>query len=232
MTTEMFKEWSADELYVCPTIENLLVAASGVPGKNYTIKSGNTWYGGGVLVVNKKLRMCVIQVDDEVYPIHVNQSRSTKYNSLKHVQLVQGAAAIKGYGEVVHPWVSTEVNQFTARRKFNKLKEEVFNAAMCGYDPIVRYIQLTTSNGRESLSRFNHKQLMKYIERDLKFRPAFDALADRLHALSEKFARMNSLKKPYRLQLYTDKFQAAKIGAANRTDTIAEIRRTNGRRAA
>tara|TARA_Y100000817_G_scaffold286449_1_gene254328 strand:+ start:427 stop:1113 length:687 start_codon:yes stop_codon:yes gene_type:complete len=228
----MFKEWSADELYVCPTIENLLVAAAGVPAKNYTIKSGNTWYGGGVLVVNKKLRMCVIQADDEVYPIHVNQSRSTKYNSLKHVQLIQGAAAIAGYGEVVHPWVSTEERAITTRAKFELLKEEVFNAALRGYDPVFRYMNMRTSNGMRSFPPVYHDELIGHIERDVKFRPAFDALADRLHALSEKFARSYWLKKPYKLQHYTDKFQTAKAGAANRTDQIAEMRRTNGRRAA
>lgn len=230
MTTEMFKRWRANEFYQCPTIEDVLMCSLQKPHHNFTIKSGNTWYGAGILVVSKKLRMCVIQADDEVYPIHVNQSRSTKYNSLKHVQNVKEAAETYGWGEVVHPWVSTDENRFTTRGKFEKLKEEVFNAAMRGYDPVVHYIQLTTSNGRESLSPFHHKQLMKYIERDLKFRPAFDALADRLHAFAEKFARIQF--PPYRLQLYTDKFQAAKIGAANRTDTIAEMRRTNGRRAA
>jgi len=194
MTTEMFKRWRADDLYQCPTIEDVLMCSLQKPHQNFTIKSGNTWYGAGILVVNKKLRMCVIQADDEVYPIHVNQSRSTKYNILKHVQNIQEAAKTYGWGEVVHPWVSTEERAITNRAKFELVKEEFFNAVLRGYDPVVRYMQLTTSNGQQSFPPSNHKELMKYIERDVKFRPAFDALADRLERLEKANAVKASLR--------------------------------------
>jgi len=164
MTTEMFKRWRADDLYQCPTIEDVLMCSLQKPHQNFTIKSGNTWYGAGILVVNKKLRMCVIQADDEVYPIHVNQSRSTKYNILKHVQNIQEAAKTYGWGEVVHPWVSTEERAITNRAKFELVKEEFFNAVLRGYDPVVRYMQLTTSNGQQSFPPSNHKELMKTLK--------------------------------------------------------------------
>ncbi len=228
MTTEMFKGWRANNFYQCPTIEDVLMCSIKQPHQNFTIKSGNTWYGAGILVVSKKLRMCVIQADDEVYPIHVNQSRSTKYNSLKHVQNIQEAAKTYGWGEVVHPWVSTEERAIHTRAKFELVKEEIFNAAMRRYDPVVHYMNLRTLNGVRLFPPSHHEQLIVYIERDLKFRPAFDVLADRLKEFRDKFECVGL----YGLNHYTDTFQTAKAGAANRTDAIAEMRRTNGRRAA
>ncbi len=163
MTTEMFKRWRAADFYQCPTIEDVLMCSIQQPHHNFTIKSGNTWYGAGILVVSKKLRMCVIQADDEVYPIHVNQSRSTKYNSLKHVQNIQEAAKTYGWGEVVHPWVSTEERAITTRTKFELVKEEIFNAAMRGYDPVVHYMNLRTLNGKRLFPPSHHEQLIVYI---------------------------------------------------------------------
>ena len=50
------------------------------------IKSGNTCMPAGVLVVNKKPRVFTIQVDDEVYPIVVNNGgKSTKFVSRNHI---------------------------------------------------------------------------------------------------------------------------------------------------
>jgi len=228
MTTEMFKRWRANEFYQCPTIEDVLTSSIMRPHKNYTIKSGNTWYAAGVLVVNKKPRLFTIQVDNEVYPIVVNSGgKSTKFVSRNHISEMGEAAKAYGWGKVMHPWLVGDTSDEVAQ--YYDLKKFVFIPARRGEEPVVEFLVAYTGNGAKTLGRSNHARFVKLLERDAKFRPAFDVLADRLEAFCNKVERTGM--ELHGLVSITNQFQTAKAGAANRTDAIAEMR-TNGRRAA
>ena len=229
MTKEMFKRWRADDFYQCPTIPDVLTSSIMKPHQNYTIKSGNTWYAAGVLVVNKQPRVFTIQVDDEVYPIVVNSGKSTKFVSRNHISEMGEAAKAYGWGKVIHPWlsgsdISDEATQYYELKKF------VFIPARRGDEPVVEFFVDNTGNGYQTLSASCHARLAKLLERDAKFRPTFDVLADRLEAFCNKVEQTGM--ELHGLVSITNQFKTAKAGAANRTDTIAEMRRTNGRRAA
>lgn len=228
MTKEMFKRWRANEFYQCPTIPDVLTSSIMRPHKNYTIKSGNTWYAAGVLVVNKKPRVFTIQVDDEVYPIVVNNGgKSTKFVSRNHISEMGEAAKAFGWGKVMHPWVAGDFSD--EAKQYYELKKYVFIPARRGNEPVVEFFVDYTGNGYQTLDADYHARFVKLLERDAKFRPAFDALADRLEAFRNKVERTGMSL--HGLVSITNQFQTAKAGAANRTDAIAEMR-TNRRRVA
>jgi len=228
MTTEMFKRWRADDFYRCPTIEDVLTSSIIKPHQNFTIQSGNTWYAAGVLVVNKQPRVFTIQVDDEVYPIVVNSGKSTKFVSRNHIAEMGEAAKAYGWGKVMHPWVSGSDISDEATQYY-ELKKYVFIPARRGDEPVVDFLVSYTGNGYQTLSAGYHARFVTLLERDAKFRPAFDVLADRLEAFCNTVKRTGMSL--HGLVSITNQFKTAKAGAANRTDAIAEMR-ANRRRVA
>ena len=226
---KIFEDFDANQLHIERGIQDLLDVSLVRPHVNMTIPSGNTWAGAGVIVVNKLIRLVTFQVEGEVYPIHINKSASMTFNTADYLQKFGNFARSAGWGTVMHPDGTEGDSRFEAEKKNRYMKHFFYERMRNNLDTVTIWLEMYTNGWTETLAPRHYDEYVEILENEAKFRPAFDAMTDRLNGLCKTASRQGiELHKSDGL---LKQLQTAKRSAANRTEIITRIR-SNSKRAA